>query len=59
MAFMGLIGLASVAFWIWALVDCINNKTDNDRILWVLVIIFVHTLGAILYVIFGRNSRPT
>lgn len=38
-------------FWIWMLVDCIKKdfKKDSEKIVWVLVIIFLHFLGATIY----------
>jgi hypothetical protein len=45
-------------FWIWMLVDCIKNTrlTDNERIVWVLVIVFVHAIGALIYFLAGRDK---
>ena len=39
------------AFWIWMLIDCLkrNFKKDNDKIVWVLVIVFLSVLGASIY----------
>ncbi len=38
-------------FWIWMLIDCLKRdfKKENDKIVWVLVIIFLHIIGAIIY----------
>jgi hypothetical protein len=48
--------LAMFVFWIWMLVHAIQNKglSDGERISWVLVLVFVHLLGAILYFFIGR-----
>ncbi len=53
---IGGITLAVFAFWIWMLVHAITNKglSDTERIVWVLVIIFVHFIGAIIYFFVGR-----
>ncbi len=52
----GVIALALFAFWIWMLVHAITNKglSDTEKIVWVLVIIFVHFIGAIIYFFVGR-----
>lgn len=52
----GLIGLAYLAFWIWMLVHAITNKgvTDMERLVWVLVLIFVPFIGSIIYFFVGR-----
>ncbi|HEV2209382.1 MAG TPA: PLDc N-terminal domain-containing protein [Verrucomicrobiae bacterium] len=43
-------------FWIWMLVHAITNRglTTGEKIIWVLVIIFLHFLGAFLYFLLGR-----
>lgn len=50
------LSLALLAFWIWMLVHAIQNKglSDTERIVWVLVIVFVHFLGALIYFFVGR-----
>ena len=54
--FLVALGLATFAFWIWMLIDCIRNKglSDNERIIWVLVIILAHCLGGLIYFFVGR-----
>ena len=43
--FVGL-GIVATAFWIWMLVDALMNEpTSNEKILWVLVIVFLHVLA--------------
>jgi len=39
------------AFWIWMLIDCLKRKFGNDteKIVWVLVIIFLGAIGAAVY----------
>lgn len=55
-----LASLVSLVLLIWALVDAIKNPrlSDNERIVWVLVIIFVGCIGPILYLLIGRNTSP-
>lgn len=52
------IGLLSMVIWVVALVDAIKNPrlTDNERIIWVIVILFTQCLGAVLYYIVGRKK---
>ena len=57
-----LISLVLFAFWVWMLVDCLKNDglVGNEKIIWVLVIIFTHFLGAVIYFFVGRPKRaPT
>ncbi|RKL64998.1 transcriptional regulator [Salipaludibacillus neizhouensis] len=41
-----------------ALFDCLKNENLNGpKWLWILVILFINTLGPIVYFIFGRGNR--
>ena len=50
------LGLLIFAFWIWMLVHAITNKglSDTEKIIWVLVVIFLHFLGALIYFFLGK-----
>ena len=54
-----LLALAACVFWIWMLVSAIVNQglTGVERLIWVVVIIFLHFLGAILYFFLGHPKR--
>ena len=53
-------GLLCTAFWVWMLVHAILNKnlTDNERLLWVVVIALTHVIGALIYIFVGLPKRP-
>jgi hypothetical protein len=53
-----LIVLASI-FWIWMLIDAITNQALDStmKVVWVLVILFLHFVGALAYLILGRKPR--
>jgi len=53
--------VASFIFWIWMLISAIQNKglTEGEKIAWVLVLVFVHILGAIIYFFVGHPKRNT
>ena len=59
--FVGMLALAAMAFWIWMLIDAVQNKglPEGEKIAWVLVIAFLHVLGAILYFFIGHPKRFT
>lgn len=59
--FLGTIVLAAFIFWIWMLVHAITNPglRDVEKLLWVVVILFVHALGALLYFFIGRPKKFT
>ncbi|MFP4847169.1 PLDc N-terminal domain-containing protein [Winogradskyella sp. PE311] len=41
-----------------ALVSILKNKfRDNDKLIWILVVLFLPILGSILYFIIGRSKR--
>lgn len=43
---------------IWCLVDCLKSEfKGNEKILWVLLIIFIPFLGMILYLSIGRKQK--
>jgi hypothetical protein len=46
-------------FWIWMLVDAIQNKAlgDGEKVGWVLAIVFFHFLGSLLYFFIARPRR--
>lgn len=45
-------------FWVWMLVDCIgSNIKDNDKLLWVLIILFFNVIGALLYIFFVKLNK--
>ena len=59
--FLGTIGLLLFAFWIWMIIDAIQNKglSDGEKVGWVLVVVFLHFIGALLYFFIGRPKRNT
>ena len=58
-AFLALVALLATAFWIWMLVDCATKEPSgtNDKVVWILVIVLTHLLGAILYFLIRRPQR--
>jgi hypothetical protein len=55
----GTIGLAGLALWIWMLVEVLTRETDegNNRLIWALVIVFTHWIGALIYLLVRRQER--
>jgi hypothetical protein len=56
---MAVLALGAFVVWIWALIDAIQNPTltGTSRLIWILVIVFTHFIGAILYLAIGRSGR--
>ena len=59
--FLVTVGLLVFAFWIWMLIDAIQNKglTDGEKVGWVLAVVFLHFIGSLLYFFIGRPKRNT
>ena len=53
------LGLLGTAFWLWMLIDCAINEPNggNDKLIWVLIILFLQVLGAALYLLARRPQR--
>ena len=59
--FLAPLALLAFVFWIWMLVHAITNNglTDIEKLIWVIVILFTHFLGAAIYFFVGRPKRRT
>lgn len=50
--------ILGVVFWLWTLVDVLKYEfSGQNKITWVLLILFLNVLGSILYAIIGRSQR--
>jgi len=56
---VGVFGLGGTIFWIWALVDCATKESGqgNDKIVWVVIILLTHWIGALIYLLVRRPTR--
>ncbi|MDI6850076.1 MAG: PLD nuclease N-terminal domain-containing protein [Candidatus Saccharicenans sp.] len=53
-----LLVLVSIPLFLIALIDVLKHEfPGNDRLIWILVIIFFPLLGPILYLVIGKKSR--
>ena len=43
--------LAGFAFWAWMIIDCATNEPSvgNDKLVWMIVIVFAQFIGALIY----------
>jgi len=59
--FLAPLALLAFVFWIWMLVHAITNNglTDIEKLIWVIVILFTHFIGALIYFFVGRPKRRT
>ena len=53
------LSLAGTLFWIWMIVDCATKEPSegNTKIVWILIIVLTHWIGALVYFIFRRSKR--
>jgi Phospholipase_D-nuclease N-terminal len=52
-----LIGIAAFAFWIWMLIDVLqSSRPTNEKILWVILMVFLGVLGSLIYLVVARSS---
>jgi hypothetical protein len=59
---IGVVSIAGLVLWIWALVDCVQVPDDSmyqsgNKLVWVLIIVFLNWIGALLYLVIGRPRR--
>ena len=56
---LAFVGLCLTALWIWMLIDCLTKETDvgNSRLIWALVIVLTHAIGALIYLLVRRPAR--
>ena len=56
--FGGLLGILYFIFWLWMLIDCLKNPRiqGTDKLIWVLVIIFLPVIGPLLYFFIAKES---
>jgi len=56
---VGLVALPGMAVWIWMIVDCATHEPDagNTKLVWIIIIVFGHFIGALIYLIVRRPER--
>ena len=45
-------------FWLWAIIHCLGSRLSTiQKIFWVIIILFFHFLGALLYFILSKSME--
>ena len=45
-------------FWLWALINCLSSRLGPaQKIFWIIIIIFFHFIGALVYFIFAKSIQ--
>ena len=53
------VNVAGFVFWIWMLIDCASHEPShgNDKLVWIVIMIFTNWIGALLYLFVRRPRR--
>jgi hypothetical protein len=53
------VGICGTIFWVWMLIDCATKEPSagNDKLIWILVIVLTHLIGALIYYFVRRPER--
>ncbi len=53
------LGAILVLFWLWMFVDCLkkNFKKDMDKLVWIIVLLYLNIVGAFLYYFLVKSKR--
>jgi len=53
-----ILAAVTTLFWVWMIVDCATNARidPTEKIVWILVILFLHFLGALIYFFVKRGA---
>ena len=52
-----ILGILATLFWIWMLIDVLTSAMEGtEKILWFLVVFFLHFLGALIYFFVRRSG---
>jgi uncharacterized membrane protein YphA (DoxX/SURF4 family) len=59
LAFWVIIAILAVVFWLWMLIDCLMRDKFQDKLVWILVLVFLHIIGAIIYyfLVKGKDKK--
>ena len=55
LTFFIIIGVA--VFWLWMLIDLLQRKKFDDKLVWLVALIFLNILGAVLYYFLVYSKR--
>ena len=53
------IGIGGSILWIWMIIDCATKEPSdtNDKLVWTVIIVFTHIVGALIYLFVRRPAR--
>jgi phospholipase D-like protein len=53
------LAVTALMFWIWMIVECATKEPSegNDKIVWIVIIVFAQLIGALIYYFVRRPQR--
>lgn len=57
--FVVLIVIGGTIFWLAMIIECATKEADtgNSKIVWIIILVFTHFIGALLYYFVRRPER--
>lgn len=55
--FLFVFGILFAIFWIWMLIDAVKYCNDDEKIVWIIVIVLANWIGALIYFFVVRRKR--
>ena len=57
--FIGAFFIGGTILWAWMLIDCATKEPSegNDKVVWILIIVLTHLIGASIYLLARRPTR--
>ena len=50
--------IPALIVWVWAIVDCLQSRLKTEeKVLWVVIIVFLHIVGALLYFLLSQRIK--
>jgi uncharacterized membrane protein len=51
--------VSSMILWIWMIIDCAQRKfkEDNEKVVWILLLVFLGVIGAIVYYFVVKRKK--
>ena len=58
-AILVIVSILAFVFWVVMLIDAIRNSSEQTKVVWVLVIILTHIVGALIYYFAEKRERDS
>lgn len=55
-AFM-ILSIVGTFFWMYMLIDCSTQETSQNKMMWIVMIVVTHWIGALIYYFYQRPKQ--